>query len=393
MDTERTVNCPHCQAVVDVMQFDPLQAVACPSCGKSFELLRRFAGYSIEQEIGRGGTSTVYMAHSDALGKPVALKVLMGAEILRSPESAVNFLREGELTQKMRHPNIVEVYEYGVFQGFHFMAMEMLVGKAINEILDHMQKLAQERKGGAPTKGDSRDKAMFKEPLPELVCIEMALQAAAGLGVAHQLGLVHGDIKPENIMITNEGVVKVVDFGLVQFANAEKLIGEGESYSVFGTPLYIPPERVLGEPEDFRTDLYSLGATLYHLLRGLPPYRAKDMTELAIMHTQAPLLSFHAVAPNVSMTTCKVIEKSLKKDIKNRYASHEELIKDLNFARDLITQPHIREVKPGALVLADFLISLGLAPPRPPPEEKKKKSFFGWFNKGDSKPPDPKTKS
>ena len=240
------------------------------------------------------------------------------------------------------------------------MALELVEGEPIDKILAHVQPKPPIATSG---KGDEHG----KEPLPELVCLEIGLQAAAALGVAHEHHLVHGDIKPENIMVTYDGVVKVVDFGLVQFANTEKLFDEGESYSVFGTPLYIPPERVRGEPEDFRSYLYSLGATLYHLLRGLPPYRAKGMTELAIMHTEAPMLTFHAVAPHVSQATCRIIEKSLKKSVEARYTSITELITALTEAKELITKNMKSKDKDGRSILKKFMESLNI---------RKKR---GWF--------------
>src|SRR5205823_5671971 len=135
---------------------------------------------------------------------------------------------------------------------------------------------------------------------------------------------------------TYSGNVKVLDFGLVQFANTEKLFAEGEEASVYGTPLYIPPERVRGEPEDFRSDFYSLGATLYHLLRGIAPFRAKTAEECALMHVKSPLVSFKAYAPWVSDTTCRVVEKSLKKNVEDRYLSHIEFIADVTLAKQLL---------------------------------------------------------
>jgi serine/threonine protein kinase len=208
----------------------------------------------------------------------------------------------------------------------------------------------------------------FNGRIPELICLEITLQAAAALGVAHAKGLVHGDVKPENIMVTFQGMVKVLDFGLVQFANAEKLLSNEETYAISGTPLYIPPERVRGEPEDFRSDLYSLGASLYHMLRGLPPFRAKDPGELAMMHTSAPMLKFKGVAPWVSDTACRIVEKSLKKTVSERYSSHAEFMADLTLARNLLLQANEEKPRDGSRVLKEFLETVQV--------QKKRKWFW-----------------
>ena len=334
-DQPRIIPCPHCGRSLDVTIFDPLDKIDCTICGQPFELFHQFGDYRLDYRLNAGGTSILYLAQDIHSEKKVALKVLSAAEMKRNSESIASFTREIELTQTFKHPNIIEVYAGGQFQGYYYMSLELAEGLTLDEILFRIQQAEEEKKQVIDS---NQGQSQFKPGFPELVSLEIMLQATAGLGVAHQAGFVHGDIKPENIMLTYDGIVKVLDFGLVQFANAEKLLEEGEEHTVYGTPLYIPPERVRGEPEDFRSDIYGLGATLYHMLRGIAPFRAKSPAEIAVMHTQTPVIKFNAFVPSASETTCRIIEKSMKKSVADRYGSHIEFIADLMLAKQLIMQ-------------------------------------------------------
>jgi serine/threonine protein kinase len=130
-----------------------------------------------------------------------------------------------------------------------------------------------------------------------------------------------------------------------------------EQYSIHGTPLYIPPERVRGEPEDFRSDFYGLGATFYHLLRGIAPFRARTATEVALMHAQSPLLVFRAHAPWVSEETCRIVEKSMKKKVSERYSSHVEFISELTLAKNQIINNMPKKPRDGRSILKNFMKS------------------------------------
>jgi len=312
---ERYTICPSCREQVDVSRYNPLDRVTCTFCKKSFELLRQFGNYLIESRLNEGGSSVLYVAYSQRFRREVALKVLSASEMQNSREALDRFLRESELTQKLHHPNIVHIYESGELSGFYFMSMELVEGMTLDDMMYYIQCFSAKESPGAPPLESSSNKFRNLPSLPELICLEIMIQATTGLGVAHQNGLVHGDINPANIMVTYEGIVKVLDFGLAQFSNSEKAIPEDEEFSIQGTPLYLPPERVRGEPEDFRSDIYGLGATLYHLLRGIAPFRAKTPSEVAVMHAQSPLLVFRAFAPWVSTETSRLVEKSMKNHI------------------------------------------------------------------------------
>lgn len=365
----RRIPCPHCRTIVNVISKNPLDETACPACHREFEVMRHLGPYCIEHRLGSGGTSTLYLARDTRSWRPVALKVLSAQEMIDNSSAVPTFQREIDAMLKLKHPHIVEVYEGGEWEGFYFMAMEHLQGLTLRQILGIIQHEEQAGEEDASTPPATPDENLrFKLALPELICLEVILRAAQGLGVAHAQGLIHGDVKPENIMVTYDGDVKVIDFGLVQFANTDTLLAEGEAFSVFGTPLYIPPERVRGEPEDFRSDIYSLGATLYHLLRGIPPFRAKSAAELVMMHAEHLLVTFKAYVPSASSTTCRIVEKSLKKRVEDRYSGHIEFSADLTLAKNEILQTMSKQPKDGRAMLRNFMKTM----PRP------KKSFLLW---------------
>jgi serine/threonine protein kinase len=365
--SSRKTECPKCHHSIDASFFNPLDEIECPKCAYSFEIFHHFGNYRLDYRLNLGGTSILYLGFDTNLKRKVAIKILTAAEMVKDPSSGEKMIRELGLTQKLIHPNVIQIYGGGEVSGFYFLAMELVEGKTLDEILHFIQHTAETAKKlgfkDSLESGHEDQKERFKQALPELICLEIILQAAAGLGIAHSNGLVHGDVKPDNIIITREGVVKILDFGLVQFANAEKLLNEGD-HSIYGTPFYIPPERVVGLPEDFRSDIYSLGATLYHLLRGIPPFRAKTPVEIVIMHAESPIVSFKAYAPWVSETTCRIVEKSLKKSIESRYSSHIEFIADLTLAKELLKQQMKMVPKDGRLILKTFMKCIPIAKPK-----------------------------
>jgi serine/threonine protein kinase len=356
----RKVICKNCESPIDVSFFDPLDTVKCLHCEDTFELLRNFGDYLIDYRLNSGGTSLLFLAQSSRFKKDVALKILSSNEMQHGQEAVDQFVQECELTKKLIHPNLIQVYDHGHIDGFYFMALELVEGLTLDEILKSVQEESAMTPENVAMFGGNRER--YKEALPELICLEMILQAASGLGVAHDQNLVHGDVKPGNVMVTYEGVVKVLDFGLVQFANVEKVFEEGEANPVFGTPIYIPPERVRGEAEDFRSDIYGLGATLYHLLRGVPPFTGSSPVDIALKQATMPAVSFKVYAPWISDTTCRIVEKSLKKSVHERYGSHLEFIADLILAKNQILNNMAIKTMDGRTLLKSFMRALPTKP-------------------------------
>ena len=203
------------------------------------------AGYTIAREIGRGASGLVYLAHDNATGKPVAIKII-SAYHSQVPENLARLLREAETLQKIDHPNIVKGYSHGAVKDRHFVVMEYVMGETVAASLRRQQRIAE------------------AEALDVVEFVARALAAAA----EHRI--IHRDIKPANIIRTREGVVKLMDFGLARPEFDSTLTTHG---AVLGTPIYVSPEQARGERDlDIRTDIYSLGITLFHMVVGEPPF-------------------------------------------------------------------------------------------------------------------------
>jgi serine/threonine-protein kinase len=204
------------------------------------------AGYRIERRIGRGGMGTVYRAVQLSLDRPVAFKVL-SPSLQEDREFVERFLAEARSAGKLNHPNVVQVFNAGEVDGVFFLSMEYMVGGSLQELLD--------AKGGVPV-----EKALA-----------MTLDAARALVWAEEQGIVHRDIKPDNLLLDEHGTVKVADFGLAADSRKSKTLYAGGK--VLGTPGYMAPEQALGKLVDHRADIYALGSTLYAALAGCAPYQ------------------------------------------------------------------------------------------------------------------------
>ena len=358
----RTATCPHCHTLVQVTGLNPLEEGICPVCDKRFHVLKEFGPFVIEQRLDVGGLAVVYRALDTRNKQKVALKIL-SAQALNDPGSRSSFKREYALTRNLNHPNLIQIFEYGLFQGFDYLVLELAEGMNLHRIMNLLPPVKPPKGAKIP----ENDFQMDLVVIPELICLEVALQAAAGLGASHEHGLVHGDVKPANLMMTKDGQIKVLDFGLVQFAEVEQLFAESEQDHIFGTAFYIPPERVRGEKEDFRSDIYSLAATLFHMLSGRAPFYAKSLEQIALMHVQdsltsfrgKPVMRFSVNSPTISEHTIHMIEKALRKEPKERYMSHMEFIADLTLCRNQLLQSMgKRPAKDGRATLKKFIRSV-----------------------------------
>jgi len=257
------------------------------------------------EEIGRGGMGTVHKAFDPSLSREVAIK-LLHEDLAHDPKFVTDFLREARNGAAISHANIVQVLFVGEEEGQYYIAMELLKGQTLREVI--------EKEG----------------PLPEERTLDIAIDIVKGLRAAYRSEMIHGDIKPANIFLTNEGIAKILDFGLAKLANVEVNTSED---GVWGSPYYISPERVGQKAEDFRSDVYSLGATLFHVLIGRPPFNAQSAENLAVMrlNEKPPLL--RDFNPEITQKTEQVINKMLSKSILLRYRNYEALLTDLNEAK------------------------------------------------------------
>jgi len=305
--------CPYCRGVVAVDDGDHGQDVQCGHCGEIVTApLSRVAtnavigDFIILEEIGRGGMGVVYFAHQISLDRPAALKVL-AEQYARNSEFVVGFIKEARAAAKLNHPHIVQAYAVGEDNGIYYFAMENIDGETMKTVL--------KREGRIPT-----DQALT-----------VIQQIAEALDYAwKEQRLIHRDIKPDNIMLTRTGRAKLADLGLARVAGEIDDTGGDE---VMGTPQYISPEHLTGSEMDVRSDIYSLGATLFHLITGRFAYEGRNASEIARKHIEAPVPNPRSVDPTIPSDVAYVVMKMMAKDPDERYQTAEELVEDLRQVR------------------------------------------------------------
>lgn len=260
-------------------------------------------GCTINAKIGAGGMGAIYLAHHEALRKDVVVKILP-PESAANPRTVERFFREARASAKLEHPNVVAVQDVGTTErGLHYIVMQYIDGQNLEE------KIQAEGKH-----------------TPE-AAVKIVLQVARGLSAAHDAGVIHRDIKAENILIPISGVVKVTDFGLAKDLNSElKLTADG---AMIGTPLYMAPEIGRVKEIDGRVDVYSLGVTFYYLLTGIQPFRGFSALEILSAKAHDKLKSPEIHTPDLPDNYRNVLGKMLEKDRDARYADINALIRDL----------------------------------------------------------------
>lgn len=314
-DTEEPLvqTCPDCGTAIDVSDEEPLSAVICPTCGTPSVVAMQIDHFELVDVLGRGGMGVVYRAQDTSLDRPVALKLLKKSEGA-SDEQIQQLATEAAITASINHPHVVKVYTTGMDHGRFYIAMELVDKGTLDHLIELQGRVAESQ------------------------VLEVGIQIAQGLRAAQQAGLIHRDVKPGNILFADAHTAKIVDFGLAVFMeDEEKVRGE-----VWGTPYYVAPEKLDNKPEDFRSDIYSLGGTLFHALAGRPPFEAENASLVALKHLKSQAVSLQAFAPWVSGSTAFVINRTLNKDPEQRYQSYDELIEHLEYARtELLTaKPH-----------------------------------------------------
>ena len=260
-----------------------------------------FGNYQLERELGQGGMGTVYLAQDSGLHRQVALKILR-SDLGDDPSFAKKFLEEVEVTASLAHPNIIRVFTLGEQDGRLYLVMEHLDQPSLENRMENLAKVSE------------RD------------VLEIGLGIASALQFAHEeTGLIHRDIKPGNILFGRGNIPKLADFGLAAGARS----AQGQQDEIWGTPYYVSPERLLREPEDIRSDIYSLGATLYHAIAGRPPFEAETAEEVAKRHISDRPPPLRSLCPEAQEQTVLTLDKCLAKKTDNRWASYTELISQL----------------------------------------------------------------
>ncbi len=265
--------------------------------------------YEVHKRVGRGGMADVFLARDRLLDRQVAIKVLF-PEFAVDPNFVERFRREAQAAANLSHPNIVNVYDWGKYEGTYFIAMEYVHGRTLAEILKTNNRLTP--KQGA----------------------EIASEVAAALGFAHEAGLAHRDIKPANILIGSSGQVKVADFGIARAMNSATESNLTQAGSVMGTASYFSPEQAQGAQPDPRSDLYSLGIVMYEMIAGKPPFTGENAVSIAYKQVHDQPTPLNRVVEGVPRPFEAIIAKLLAKDPKLRYPSAHALRDDLRRFRN-----------------------------------------------------------
>ncbi|MHC4742222.1 MAG: serine/threonine protein kinase [Planctomycetota bacterium] len=278
----------------------------------------KIPGYKILGKIGAGAMAFVYKARQISLDRIVAIKVLP-KRFTENPEYVERFYKEGKAAGKLNHPNIVQAIDVGEAGGYHYFVMEFVEGKTI---ADDITKTG---------------------PIPETEALEVVIQVAEALKHAHNIGLIHRDVKPKNIMINKHGVVKLADMGLAR-ETTDIEAAQSEAGKAYGTPYYIAPEQIRGKIDiDGRADIYGLGATFYHMVTGQVPFMAEDSSDVMRKHLREKLVPPDHINTALSGGVSEVIEIMMAKKKEERYKNVEELLLDLNALRN--GQPPLRARK------------------------------------------------
>jgi serine/threonine protein kinase len=324
--------CPACGTAVDIRNEEPLAAFPCPKCGEKMRAQRTFDHFELVETLGAGGMGAVYKARDSRLDRLVALKLLR-PELSADPGEAARLEQEARVTAAVNHPNVVHVYSTGTAHGQTYLVMELVGHGSLDDLM------AQHGR------------------LPEADVLRAGIQVAKGLQAAHEKGLIHRDVKPANILFSDAETAKIGDFGLAvaagQQADAQK--------EIWGTPYYVAPERLNSEPEDFRSDIYSLGATLFHALAGKPPMEGDTNSAAELRQLKSHPPDLHKVAPDVSRETARIINKMLAVKPENRFTSYGHLITQLERAARALSGKGGARSKSPFLVWIVALVVVALA--------------------------------
>ena len=270
--------------------------------------------YEIIRTIGEGGMANVYLAIDTILDRKVAVKILRG-DLATDEKFVRRFQREANAASRLAHTNIVEIYDVGEDEGRYFIVMEYIEGQTLKNLI--------KKRGGLT--------------LPEV--IDIMIQLANGISCAHESYIIHRDIKPQNIMILDDGRVKITDFGIAQTLNSSDLT---QTNSVMGSVHYLPPEQANGGTSTIKSDIYSLGILMYELITGRVPFRGENAVEIAIKQMRDPIPSITDYKDDIPQSVENIIIKACAKNPKNRYDNILDMKKDIE---ECLEKEHLMDKK------------------------------------------------
>jgi serine/threonine protein kinase len=291
----------------------PLEQVSCTKCGHPVIVPAKLRNFEVREIVASGGMGTVYRAFDVSLERMVAIKMLK-REMADDKQVMESFYREARATASLNHTNIIHVYSFDEHEGSPYIVMELA---------DH----------------GSLDNWIIRDGfVPELNVLDVGIKVASALESALQRNLLHRDIKPGNILFNEYGEPKLVDFGLARQA------AENEEYeaAVWGTPYYVAPEKIQRQGEDFHSDMYSLGGTLYHALTGHVPFEAETVEQVVAGHVHTPLTPPCRVRTDITQLTNDAIVTAMAKDPAQRFATYGQLQMALENARSQLLVENLK---------------------------------------------------
>jgi eukaryotic-like serine/threonine-protein kinase len=303
----KMVTCPGCAAKTFIPgDLPPLASVACKKCGTHIMMPMKLRQFELRAKVGTGGMAIVYRAWDTMLERFVAVK-LTRKEIHSEPNALQNFINEARACARLNHTNIIHIYNVDEWEGEPYLVMELADQGSLDDRIENLRQVE------------------------EYTVLNVGIKIAQALDTALKHDMLHCDIKPGNILFNADQEPKLVDFGLARKANAEM---ETADYT-HGTPYYVAPEKIMREPETFLSDMYSLGATLYHAVTGRVPFDAPTPDEVVQGHVYTPLTPPNRVVgcQHITQRTSDAIAKALAKNPADRFRSYDELIMALEAAR------------------------------------------------------------
>ncbi|MBQ7667138.1 MAG: serine/threonine protein kinase, partial [Kiritimatiellae bacterium] len=290
--------CAACGTVIDVNGIEPFSRIACPSCGAECEVPGRFAHFRLLKHLGTGGMGTTFLAEDEQLGRRVAVKVIRN-RLEAGSEAFETFKNEAQSAARLNHPHVAQVYSFGQEEGCPFLEMELVPGGDLAQFI---------------VNGSTLDPAFV---------MRVGLEIAEGLKAAEEVGLFHGDVKPDNILFDENMGAKLVDFGIASRAS------QGASGELWGTPFYIAPEKVQKKTNSAKSDIYSLGATLYHAITGKPPYDGEDAIAVVKARFAGPPPAIETLRPDIEPEVSRILSRMMNNDLFMRYPNYTSLIGDI----------------------------------------------------------------
>src|ERR1019366_1693275 len=301
----RMVTCGWCETKVFIPgELEPLGSVPCNKCGHPIMMPMMIRQFELHSVVGGGGMGTVYRAWDTTLERFVAVK-LMRKELLEDQKALESFYREARACARLNHTNIVHIYTFDEAEGQSYLVMELADRGSLDQRIEKLR------------------------ALPELDMLDIGVKIASALDMALKYDLLHRDIKPGNILFNADHEPKLVDFGLARKADMEHEVED----VTWGTPYYVAPEKIKREPETFLSDMYSLGATLYHAMTGHVPFEAPTVEEVITAQVQTPLTPPNLVVPEITQPTSDALVKAMAKNPAERFLSYDEFIMALTAAR------------------------------------------------------------